>query len=97
MALLQEKPIRAYQTKNKTFVCPVCATDEERENAKPDEMITEDVIHDDNPMFCHRCKKKIEQETIPQKEKIFYRRFSWLWKELSVFTQIDVSGIQLQR
>jgi hypothetical protein len=60
MALLQEKPIRAYQTKNKTFVCPVCATDEERENAKPDEMITEDVIHDDNPMFCHRCKKKIE-------------------------------------
>jgi hypothetical protein len=60
MTLLHEKEIRAYQTKNKTFVCPVCATDEERENAAPDEVITEDVIHEDNPIFCHRCKTKIK-------------------------------------
>ncbi|HVN95897.1 MAG TPA: hypothetical protein VMT62_05675 [Syntrophorhabdaceae bacterium] len=57
---LQEKEIRAYQLKNKTLVCPVCATDEEREEAGPNQLITEDTIHDDNPMFCTRCKKKIK-------------------------------------
>jgi hypothetical protein len=60
MGLLKEKEIRAYQTKSKTFVCPVCATDEERETAEPDKVITEDAIHDDNPMFCNRCKVKIK-------------------------------------
>jgi hypothetical protein len=35
MGLLQENEIKAYQLKNKTFVCPVCVADEERETAKP--------------------------------------------------------------
>lgn len=60
MGLLQEKEVRAYQLKNKTFVCPVCATDEEREGTELDKVIAEDTIHDDNPMFCGRCKKKIK-------------------------------------
>ncbi len=60
MGLLEEKEIRAYQTKSKTFVCPVCATAEEREKAEPDEIITEDAIHDDNPIYCHRCKARIK-------------------------------------
>jgi hypothetical protein len=60
MGLLEEKEIRAYQTKGKTFVCPVCATDEEKENAGPETVIAEDVIHDDNPIFCSRCKTKIK-------------------------------------
>jgi len=60
MGLLKEKEIRAYQLKNKTLVCPVCATDEERDTAEADEVITEDTIHDDNPMFCNRCKTKIK-------------------------------------
>jgi len=34
MGLIQEKEIRAYQLKNKTLVCPVCATDEERADSE---------------------------------------------------------------
>jgi hypothetical protein len=60
MGSLGEKEIRAYQLKNKTLVCPVCTTDEERETAEPDKVIAEDTIHDDNPMFCTRCKKEIK-------------------------------------
>jgi hypothetical protein len=60
MGTLKEKEIRAYQTKSKTFVCPVCATDEEKETVEPDKVITEDAIHDDNPVFCNRCKAKIK-------------------------------------
>jgi hypothetical protein len=59
MGTINEKQIRAYQTKEKALVCPVCATDEEKEIAGPDGIIAEDTIHDDNPLFCHRCKKKI--------------------------------------
>ena len=57
MALLVEKEIRAYQTKAKTYVCPVCATDEEKETET--KVVAEDVIHDPNPTYCVRCKKKI--------------------------------------
>jgi len=60
MGLLKEKEIRAYQAKSKTFVCPVYATDEARETAKADKVIIKDAIHDDNPMFCNRCKVKIK-------------------------------------
>jgi len=59
MAVLVEKEIRAYQTKAKTYVCPVCATDEEKETET--KVVAEDVIHDDRePMHCIRCKKKID-------------------------------------
>ena len=61
MGRAQEKDIRAYQLKDKTFVCPVCATDEERQNITGQgSIIAEDEIHDNNLMFCIRCKKKIE-------------------------------------
>lgn len=59
MGTIQEKEIRAYQLKEKALVCPVCATDEEKETAGADNIIAEDTIHDDNPLFCNRCKKKI--------------------------------------
>jgi hypothetical protein len=61
MGFMQEKNIRAYQLKNKTLVCPVCATDEERDKAVEGEFITEDKIHDHDPVYCVRCKKKIEK------------------------------------
>ena len=60
MALLQEKQIRAYHLKADTFVCPVCATDEEKETTGPEKIIAEDVIHNEESMFCARCKKKIK-------------------------------------
>ena len=56
MAMLEEKQIRAYQLKNKTYVCPVCATDEEKVDAET-KVMAEDVIHDSGPMECVRCKK----------------------------------------
>jgi len=58
MGLLVEKEIRAYQTKTKTTICPVCATDEEKAEDTP--VVAEDVIHDPAPMYCVRCKKKIK-------------------------------------
>jgi len=60
MALLGEKEIRAYQTKSKTLVCPVCATDEEKADPGSDVVTAEDVIHDTGPLECVRCKKKIK-------------------------------------
>jgi hypothetical protein len=60
MSVLGEKEIRAYQLKNKEFVCPVCASDEEKAISKPDSVVAEDVIHDRDPVYCVRCKKKIE-------------------------------------
>ncbi len=59
MAMLEEKEIRAYQLKNRTFVCPVCASDEERADPGTDMVMAEDVIHDTGPLECIRCKKKI--------------------------------------
>jgi hypothetical protein len=59
MPMLTEKAIRAYHTKRKEYVCPVCATDEEKATAEPLKVVPEDVVHDDEPMFCVRCKKKI--------------------------------------
>ncbi|OPY67395.1 MAG: hypothetical protein A4E57_02332 [Syntrophorhabdaceae bacterium PtaU1.Bin034] len=58
MAMLEEKEIRAYQLKNRTFVCPVCATDEEKADTET-KIVAEDVIHDSNPMECVRCKKVV--------------------------------------
>ncbi|OGP53498.1 MAG: hypothetical protein A2Y65_10760 [Deltaproteobacteria bacterium RBG_13_52_11] len=60
MGLLVEKEIRAYQLRNKTLVCPVCATDEERADDETEKIAAEDIIHDTNPMECVRCKKKIK-------------------------------------
>jgi hypothetical protein len=60
MGLLVEKEIRAYQLKNKTLVCPVCATDEERADDKTEGIAAEDIIHDTPPMECVRCKKTIK-------------------------------------
>ncbi|HNT43363.1 MAG TPA: hypothetical protein PKN85_02820 [Syntrophorhabdaceae bacterium] len=63
MAMIDEKKIRAYHSRSdNALVCPLCATDEERESAEPGDLVTEDVIHDDNPMYCARCKKKIEKQ-----------------------------------
>ncbi len=59
MGLIAEKEIRGLQLKDVGLVCPVCATDEERETAEPENVISEDKIHDNKPMFCVRCKKKI--------------------------------------
>ena len=59
MAMLVEKEIRAYQLKNNTFVCPICATKEEK--ADPEiKVVTEDVIHQTNPMECVRCKETVK-------------------------------------
>jgi hypothetical protein len=60
MAVLSEKEIRAYQLKNKTMVCPVCATDEERADDDVETIVAEDAIHDSRPMECVRCRKKIK-------------------------------------
>ena len=61
MGLLQKKKSEHTNSKaHKTLVCPICVTDEERQTAEPDKVITEDAIHDDNPIFCARCKKKIK-------------------------------------
>ncbi|HVN25901.1 MAG TPA: hypothetical protein VMT71_18180 [Syntrophorhabdales bacterium] len=57
MALLVEKEIRAYQLKTNKMVCTECATDEERAEERP--VVAEDVIHDPDPKYCVRCKKKI--------------------------------------
>jgi len=36
-----------------------CATDEEKETGEPVKMAAEDVVHNEESMFCIRCKKKI--------------------------------------
>jgi hypothetical protein len=56
---LDEKEIRAYQTKTKTLVCPVCASGEEKADPAT-RIIAEDEIHDSNPMECARCKTAIK-------------------------------------
>ena len=58
MGLLQEKEIRGYQIKNKGFVCPVCATDEEKSTESS--IKAEDKIHNEDPMVCVRCQKKVK-------------------------------------
>jgi hypothetical protein len=59
MAMLEEKQIRGYQLKNRTYVCPVCATDEEKADSETTVM-AEDAIHDSKPMECVRCKKVVK-------------------------------------
>jgi hypothetical protein len=59
MSQLDEKKIRAYHAKADTYVCPICATDEEKVAAKPDNVVAEDDVHNEESMFCVRCKKKI--------------------------------------
>jgi hypothetical protein len=60
MGLLVEKEIRAYQLRNKTLVCPVCATDEEKADEETEKLVAEDIIHDTSPLECVVCKKKIK-------------------------------------
>jgi hypothetical protein len=55
MEPLDEKKIRAYHAKAETFICPACATDEEKRG----DIIAEDEVHNEESMFCLRCKKKI--------------------------------------
>jgi len=57
--MLEEKAIRAYQLKNRAYVCPVCATEQEKTDSGT-EAVTEDVIHDSNPMECVRCRKVVK-------------------------------------
>jgi hypothetical protein len=57
--MLEEKEIRAYQLKNRTYVCPVCVTGEETADTGT-KMVAEDEIHDTNAMMCVRCKKPIK-------------------------------------
>ena len=59
MPLLEEKEIRAYHTRTKDLVCPVCASDEEKADPGTEPVVAEDVIHDTGPLECARCKKKI--------------------------------------
>jgi hypothetical protein len=59
MPQLDEKKIRAYHAKADTYVCPVCATGEEKAAAKPGDIVAEDEVHNEESMFCIRCKKKI--------------------------------------
>lgn len=60
MPILEEKEIRGFHLREKGYVCPVCATDEERETGEPVKMVEEDVVHNEESMLCIRCKKKIE-------------------------------------
>jgi len=59
MTMLEERAIRAYQLRNTTYVCPVCATDQEKTDSET-KAVTEDVIHDSNAMECVRCRKVVE-------------------------------------
>lgn len=60
MAILDEEKIKGYHLKEESgWVCPVCASDEERESSEPIHYITGEV-RDEKPMYCVRCKKKIE-------------------------------------
>jgi hypothetical protein len=59
MEPLDEKKIRAFHAKAETFLCPACATDEEKKAAKPEDIIAEDEVHNEESMFCVRCNKKI--------------------------------------
>jgi hypothetical protein len=59
MAMLGEKDIRGYRLKNRTLVCPVCASDEEKADAET-RIVAEDLVHDTNPMECVRCKKTVK-------------------------------------
>jgi hypothetical protein len=63
MPLLEEKEIRAYHLKAKGFVCPICATDEEKATGEPVNISAEDVVHNEESMFCIRCKKKMEKKS----------------------------------
>ncbi len=61
--MVGEGDIRAYQLKTKEYVCPACASDEERADPGTEEVVAEiigAVIHDTGPLECVRCKKKIE-------------------------------------
>jgi hypothetical protein len=56
-----EAKVHAYQIKNSFYVCPVCASDEEKAADDTKEMAAEDVIHDSaSPLECARCKKEIK-------------------------------------
>lgn len=58
--MIDEEKIMAYHAKEgEDIVCPVCASEEERESSEPIHYITGEV-KDPNPKYCVRCKKKIE-------------------------------------
>jgi len=61
MPMLDEKKIRAYHTKRRELVCPVCATDQEKADPATKEVAAEDIMHDTGPLECARCRKKIEK------------------------------------
>lgn len=58
MAMMSEKEIRGYQLKTREFVCPVCASGEEKADSGTKAM-AEDAIHDSGPMECARCKTTV--------------------------------------
>ena len=60
MKQLDEKKIRAYHAEAEIYLCPLCATDEEKTAAKAGDIIAEDEIHnEESSLLCARCKKKI--------------------------------------
>ncbi len=56
---LDEKEIRAYQTKTRMLVCPVCSSGVEKADPAT-RIIAEVEILDSNPMECARCKTAIK-------------------------------------
>jgi len=56
---LDEKEVRAYMLKTRTYVCPVCVLGEEKADPAT-RIVAEDEIHDSNPMECARCKTAIK-------------------------------------
>jgi hypothetical protein len=59
MSLISEAEIRGYVRKDGGLICKVCASDEEKTALT--EIKAEDEIHDEESMFCIRCKKKLAE------------------------------------
>jgi hypothetical protein len=59
--MASEEEVKAYQVRNSFYVCPVCASDEEKVADDTVKVTAEDVVHDStSPLECMRCKKMIE-------------------------------------
>ena len=59
MGFVKNEEIRGYQFDNEV-VCSDCATKQDLEELKEDEILTEDDIEkSDGTYFCDRCKKEI--------------------------------------
>ena len=59
MGILKVDEIRGYSFKAGGIVCSECATQEEANTAKEDEILTEKDIEGDDIYFCDRCKERL--------------------------------------